>query len=155
MSSQESGSFEEQRSFHYFRTCTAKQLSGFYGSELWDRFVLQATHHEPALRHAVIALGSLHEKFQNKDLSTLGSNLDAAQGGFALTQYIEAIRHLTRPSTSGRHSIEVCLMSCMLFASIEVKPLYRLQQQKFQSGKVLISTSLGAARTQRVSLFTY
>ncbi|KAM0318359.1 hypothetical protein ACHAO8_001750 [Botrytis cinerea] len=58
---------QEQHSFHFFHTQTAPQLSGCFGSKFWDYFVLQASHREPAVRHAAIALGSLHERFELED----------------------------------------------------------------------------------------
>jgi hypothetical protein len=36
-------------------------LPGIFDPTFWTRLVLQATHHEPAIRHAVIVLGALHE----------------------------------------------------------------------------------------------
>lgn len=115
------GSEQERRCFHFFRNKTVLQLSGFFESDLWNHWVLQACHHEPAIRHAVIALGSLHERFETEDKSVVGSNLDAVQGGFALEQYNHAIRQLIRPtSATKRPAIDVCLIACVLFACFEV-----------------------------------
>ena len=83
--------------------------------------MLQAFHHEPAIRHAVIALGSLHERFEIQDKSIMRSNLDVVQGGFALEQYNHAIRQLIDPATGSKPlAIDVCLISCVLFACFEV-----------------------------------
>lgn len=83
--------------------------------------MLQVYHHEPAIRHAVIALGSLHERFEAQDRSVAGSNLDVVQGGFALEQYNHAIRQLIDPTTGSKPpAIDVCLISCILFACFEV-----------------------------------
>lgn len=82
--------------------------------------MLQAFHHEPAIRHAVIALGSLHERFEIQDRSIMGSNLDVIQGGFALEQYNHAIRLLVHPASGSKPAIDVCLISCVLFACFEV-----------------------------------
>lgn len=115
------GSEQERRSFHFFCSRTIIRLSGYFVAGFWNRWVLQAFHHEPAIRHAVIALGSIHERFDGGDVAVLGSNRDTSRGGFALEQYNHAIRHLLEPATQGtRPAFDVCLISCVLFACFEV-----------------------------------
>lgn len=112
------GNDREQRSFHFFRHTTVTQLSGFFGEDMWDRLVLQTSHFEPAIRHAVIALGSLHERFVGH--SGLISQRDSLDN-FALQQYNLAIRSLMEPvSRKKRPSTDVCLVACTLFACFEV-----------------------------------
>ena len=62
---------EERRAFHFFRSYSVRALQGYFDSEFWSRLVLQAGHTESTIRHAVIALGSLHETIQNKDSAVL------------------------------------------------------------------------------------
>jgi hypothetical protein len=119
------GNDREHRSFQFFIARTAPELSGFFKTEFWDRLLLQAAHHEPSLRHAVIALGSLHERFEAGDTSVLRSNQDVVEGGFALQQYNLAIRHLVSPSIEVDQSIDVCLTSCVLFTCFEVCIMFR------------------------------
>ncbi|KAF8850074.1 hypothetical protein BDZ45DRAFT_633415 [Acephala macrosclerotiorum] len=88
------GNERELRSFHFFRQTTAAQLSRFYGEGIWDRLMLQTCHYEPAIRHAIIALGSLHERFvTHNGLINKRDCLD----GFALQQYSLAIQSLMNP----------------------------------------------------------
>ncbi len=112
---------EERRCFDFFRSRTSVQMSGFFSSEIWDRLVLQATHHEPAIRHAVLALGSLHERFVNEDQSLQKQSWSRDEGGFALEHYNLAIQSLMNPANSGRLTIDVCLIACVLFCSFEVR----------------------------------
>ncbi len=115
------GSEQERRCFYFFCSRTIVRLSGFFVAGFWNRWVLQAFHHEPAIRHAVIALGSIHERFDSGDVSVLRSNQDTTRGGFALEQYNHAIRHLIEPAANGtRPAVDVCLISCILFACFEV-----------------------------------
>ena len=80
-----------------------------------------STQHYPAIKHAVIALASLHERFENNDQSILSSNYDLFQGGYALQQYNRAIIQLTKPPTNGEEQpIDVFLVACILFACFEV-----------------------------------
>lgn len=63
------GTDEERRCFDFFLNRTASQLSGFWDSEFWGCLILRATHHQSAIRHAVLALGALHERFETGDRS--------------------------------------------------------------------------------------
>ena len=110
----------EKRGFHFFRTRTVPQLCGFFDEDLWQRVVLQATFQEPAIRHAVFALGSLHERYEMGDLTVFASNFDKSQGGLALEQYTKAINKLIRlKSPEDKRSLDVCLMASVLFACFE------------------------------------
>ena len=116
-----SGNDTERRCFHFFRIRTVPQLSGYFTSDFWDRSVPLSTYNEPAIRHAVIALASLHERYENGDASILSSNEDVSEGGFALQQYNQAIRHLIKPVISrGKQAVDVSLLACILFACFEV-----------------------------------
>ena len=114
------GSHDERRSFEFFRSRTATQLSGFFASELWERSILQASHHEPAIRHAVIALGCLHQRFENGHRHILKQDRDTEDYPFALKQYNLAIKHLVKPAIKGQQAIDVCLIACVLFCCFEV-----------------------------------
>ena len=107
----------ERRAFDFFRSRTSTQLPGFFASDIWDRSILQATFHEPAIRHAVLALGCLHEVFERSDKYILKQNVGCK---FALEQYNLAITHLVKPAMKGQQAIDVCLIACMLFCCFEV-----------------------------------
>ncbi|KAL8979983.1 MAG: hypothetical protein Q9177_005999, partial [Variospora cf. flavescens] len=110
----------ERRSFAFFRLRTVPEISGFFPSDFWDRLVPLASFYEPALKHAVIALASLHERFENGDESILRANDDLVEGGFALQQYNKAIRQLITPSgKQSKPSLDTSLVACVLFACFE------------------------------------
>lgn len=108
---------DEQRCFNFFKARTINDLSGFFPSEFWERLVPLATYHEPCLKHAVIALASLHERFEKGDRSILKSNKDILEGGFALQQYNKAIQHLIKQPR--KPSFDTSLVACVLFACFE------------------------------------
>lgn len=114
------GDGQERRAFEFFRYRTAVEMSGFFRSEFWDGLLLQASHSEPAILHAVIALGSLHGIYREGEAVLLGDAKMSAKRQFALQQSNKAIGHLTKPSTSsGPRSEEAILMSCLLFVCLE------------------------------------
>ncbi|KAH7412958.1 hypothetical protein BKA64DRAFT_637638 [Cadophora sp. MPI-SDFR-AT-0126] len=114
------GDGQERRAFEFFRYRTAVEMSGFFGSEFWDSLLLQASHSEPAILHAVIALGSLHELYGKGESVRLAGAEMSSKRQFALQQSNKAIAHLTKPSTSSSpRSEEAILMSCLLFVCLE------------------------------------
>jgi hypothetical protein len=112
------GSVEEKRSFQYYLNHTAPELSGYYDTSFWEKLLLQAAMAEPALRHAVIGIGSLHEAFAEpaKRLDYAPDNTD---GGFAINQYTKAIAHLRRSLATGEQQPLTALMSCILFVCFD------------------------------------
>ena len=84
--------------------------------------MLQATHHEPGIRHAAVALGCLHERFESGALESSTSLESVDEGGFALQQYMKAISFLVKPSREeGKQAAhDVALMTCVLFVCFEV-----------------------------------
>ncbi|KAF7946719.1 hypothetical protein EAE96_009705 [Botrytis aclada] len=105
---------QSKRSFAFFVQRTCSQLAGFFGSDFWEGLVLQTAHHESAVRHAVVALGAIHELSEQK---TQISDIDKA---FALEQYNFAIRDLLAPlSRNEKRGVDVCLIACIIFANFE------------------------------------
>ena len=116
------GTETERLTFDFFRTRTVPQLSGFLDSDFWHRLLLQAAYHEPAIRHAAIAVAALHDRFELGDNTILKPNTDYDAGGFALEQYVKAIGLLVDPEGTRREKLgaDVALMSCVLFICFEV-----------------------------------
>lgn len=101
------------------RTCP--QLAGFFGSDFWGRLVLRAAYHESAVHHAVVAIGSCHEMAEHQ------AAIADANGAFALEQYNLAIRDLLVPlSQNGERGVDLCLISCILFACFEVHSIVHI-----------------------------
>jgi hypothetical protein len=115
------GSEKERRSFHFFQQETAPQLTGFFGHNFWESYLLQAAHHEPSIRHAILALGSLHEALEQDSGLNVQSHTSRPTDDFILENYNQAIKSLVRPvSQKGQQAIDVCLISSILFACLEV-----------------------------------
>jgi hypothetical protein len=112
------GTEKELRAFHFFRTRTIPELCGLFESPFWSRMVLQAVHHEPAVRHAAIALGSFHEMFENEVFPDREKELDS----FALRHYLQAVASIVKSlEGKGKHGADVALMTCLLFICVEAR----------------------------------
>lgn len=112
------GNKKERRAFHFFRENSATEFPGFFESSFWGQLVLQASHAEPSIRHAVIALGSLHETIRQGEWTPLESGRPCDL--FALQQCNKAIGHLNQTIGSDKHhSKEMLLLSCAIFICFE------------------------------------
>ncbi|XMA20463.1 hypothetical protein WAI453_013254 [Rhynchosporium graminicola] len=119
---------QEGQYFQVFRTHTASELSGFFNSDFWQRSVLQESHSEAAIRHAVIALGALYKTLEKVSESPPGSPesnnaaIDTAPShyDFAFQQYGKALTRL-RESLENREtrSARTILISIVLFTCFQ------------------------------------
>jgi hypothetical protein len=111
----------ERRVFYFFRHKTAPQLFVFFGGDFWETLLLQAALHEPSIRHAILAVGSLHESFERNNGLIAPNNCKGLTDVFALKNYGQAINALVEPlSQKGRQAIDVCLICSILFACLDV-----------------------------------
>ena len=91
-------------------------LPGHYDHLFWGLWVRQACFSEPALQHAMIAVGALHESI-NARLAT-NDVVSTLQQRFCIQQYSKAIQQLTVNTTSSPR-IELILTSCIIFVMFE------------------------------------
>ncbi|KIM98651.1 hypothetical protein OIDMADRAFT_74156, partial [Oidiodendron maius Zn] len=123
----------EGRYFDFFCKRTVVIFSGIFDPTVWTRLIVQATHHEPAIRHAAIALGALHES------SEVGSRAEPSI--FAMEQYGKAIRYLVKPiREKQKQAADVALMTCVLFVCFEMmRGSYGTAISHIDSGVKIIS----------------
>jgi len=60
------GDEQERRGFQFFYERTMPEISGYFPFNFWTNLILPACHADPAILHATIALGSVHELYGNK-----------------------------------------------------------------------------------------
>ena len=118
---------------------TAAELSGYYDSSFWENLILAASVQEPALRHAVIAIGALHEDFSQKRLTDSASRTESRTEGreteFALNQYAKAMGVLRRSLSNGKQEPLTALMSCILFVCFDsLRGWFKSAMVHLQSG---------------------
>ncbi|OLN94153.1 Transcriptional regulatory protein moc3-like protein 7 [Colletotrichum chlorophyti] len=121
-----SGGIREQRAFDFYRNFSAPSIFGEgVGSTLWNKLVPHFCHAEPSIRHAVLAISSLHESFTQVH-STVPGNAEAhhvrsevLSNTFAAEQYGKALKYLQewRPTESSPATVP--LLACLLFICIE------------------------------------
>jgi hypothetical protein len=139
------GNAEEKRSFDFFLRNTAAELSGYYDSPFWEKLVLAASAQKPSLRHAVIALGALHEDFSRKGLVPSIPPAEDLNHPFAMKQYAKAMGALRRSLSNGKEDPLTALMSCILFFCFDSLRGW------FESAMVHLQSGLGILRDMRRS----
>ncbi|GIK03827.1 hypothetical protein Aspvir_007901 [Aspergillus viridinutans] len=117
------GTREERQYIEFFCTRTSHALSGFFDSDLWRYFLPQLSHSEAAIRHAVIALGALHQHLHivlSKDKCDPGRKIAPQNEQFIIQQYNSAIRHLVAQLSSANQVPHLTLIACCLFVCLEI-----------------------------------
>ncbi|KAF1960650.1 hypothetical protein CC80DRAFT_513463 [Byssothecium circinans] len=108
----------EERSFSYFKVRTIPQFSAPFGSEFWSRLILQFSVREPSVRHALIALGALHEAFEVGTSSKESCGLSMST--FANTYYGKALSVLNAYiSNNSWEGLLVSLTCCIMCVGFE------------------------------------
>lgn len=109
---------EVQHALQFFVRHSAPQLAGYFDSPFWQRMLLQSGRHSPAVKHAIAAIGTLHEKL------LIGADEEDATSQrktrFALEQCNQSIQHLTKPVDGGKPpDLRLMLTTCVLFTCFE------------------------------------
>jgi hypothetical protein len=134
------GCQKDRKLLHYFCVQASHDLSGYLSSEFWSRVVLRFSHTEPAVRHALVAVSSIHLEFV-----THGSPDDrqSRRSGYdveVLQQYNRAVRQLrSYLSGTAQPSIKVALICCALFYCFDsARGDYDSAREHLRSGLVML-----------------
>lgn len=115
-------------------------------SRFWDRTVLQVCHVEPAVRHAVLALSSLHQ------LSEARQDADVAlrHQRYADQHYNQALSAAqSLLQCSGPEDIDRVLITCLVFTCYEnVRGNYAASHVHTGSGRAIMAQHRGRLRRQ-------
>ncbi|KFX92860.1 hypothetical protein V490_05138 [Pseudogymnoascus sp. VKM F-3557] len=143
------GTPEECRFLDFFLCRTAPALSGAFDTSFWSSLLLQLSRSEPAIRHALLAVGSLHAQYETSSDARPENRLISHP--FTLQQYNQAIRSLKNKLSHGQESVEVTLMCCILFICLEcLRNNRELAVNHLQNGLNI----LGSARTKETDCRT-
>ena len=120
--------WRERHSLNFFVNFSAPQMAGFFDSTFWQRMVIQTSYHEPAILHAITAIGALHECIMQRAFADEKRKARAIE--FALSQCNKAITCLTssQSQSSGLKfekrsrktpNSQLALTTCVLFTCFE------------------------------------
>lgn len=114
---------QEEMAFDFFRLRTSVKLSGILDPVFWGTLVFQASAQEAAILHALTALGAvdLSKAIQRNQTSVDDASCMGRYELLALQQYNKAIGRLSvHFEEKNRYSLQVALISCMIFICIEL-----------------------------------
>jgi len=112
-------STQERRVSDFFESNTSPILAEYYDIDFWNQLLLQICHSEKTVLHVVLALGALHEEEIMAE-SDRKHSTRLERRSFALKQYNQAVHRLSRQLEESNDSIEVTLISCVLFVCLEL-----------------------------------
>jgi hypothetical protein len=108
--------FVRGRGVDFFHQKLAASLDGQFGSNFWSKFVLQLTHSEASVRHAIAAISVTYRDVESALLHPAGyvdANPEAHQ------EWITAIKSLSHRIQEHPDSNLVPLVCCLLFTCID------------------------------------
>ena len=111
---------DEGIAFAFFKQHTARELRGCSELQLWERWAMQLSHHEPAVLHGIIAVGALHRLAVER---THSGSLDVENDKqVALRNYGRAISQIRRDIAGSQSKLDlrVVLLSSLLFFCFEM-----------------------------------
>ncbi|PYH45836.1 Zn(II)2Cys6 transcription factor [Aspergillus saccharolyticus JOP 1030-1] len=114
---------DEKRCFSYFQLRSISHLIASFDNPLWEKLVLQMSYNEPAVYHAVVALGSIHQDLEQHGLPipVSGQRPDTALSRFATEQSLRSYSLLTKRRASQDPALrQVVLVCCLLFTLAEL-----------------------------------
>ncbi|KAL4865586.1 hypothetical protein BDV12DRAFT_188069 [Aspergillus spectabilis] len=135
-------STDEMTSFDWFKGRTIIKLPGSYLSDFWTKNLLQASHSEQAVWHAVMALSFTHRLGFVQTSSDPATKLEQS----TLRHLIKAVRHLNPHfSAKDKASSRVVLIVCLVFVVLD------LLRGHFPSAQVHLRNGLSIlAETQSI-----
>jgi cholestenol Delta-isomerase len=106
--------------FDFFRSKTAPGTNQFVGSDFWQKLVLQLSHEEPAVKHAVLAISAVHQQWDMYGSSSYDVDSNAfVQYGKAVADAKTMLRRTQAGSNARKGDIEKVLVACILFVCFE------------------------------------
>ncbi|PYI21653.1 hypothetical protein BO99DRAFT_379613 [Aspergillus violaceofuscus CBS 115571] len=106
---------DERRCFGFVQARTIPDVLSYFDSLIWEQFALQMVRREPAVWHAVVALGAVHQHIEPRLMG--GSTVWEC---IAVAQSTRSFACLRRRNPQDPQMREVTLLCCLLFTIMDV-----------------------------------
>ncbi|PYH86704.1 hypothetical protein BO82DRAFT_244380, partial [Aspergillus uvarum CBS 121591] len=106
---------DERRCFGFVQARTIPDVLSYFDSLIWEQFVLQMVRREPAVWHAVVALGAVHQHIEPGFMG--GSTVWECM---AVAQSTRSFACLRRRNPHDPQMREATLLCCLLFTIMDV-----------------------------------
>ena len=110
----------ENASYDFARQRTVSDLSTLQCVHFWTSSVMAGCHSDPAILHAVLALGAAHRSYTLKH-SKESCHSSSSFSHVAYTHYGRAIKHLqTRLTSDDPENYRIILVVCLILLSFDL-----------------------------------
>ncbi|CAO2655300.1 Nn.00g103640.m01.CDS01 [Neocucurbitaria sp. VM-36] len=107
------------RYLEFYHHCALPTLSSNFDRDFWSRIALQMAHSEPAVRHALIALGYLYHTEPGSMKHARSRFAAFNDRGTLLSHYNKSVRCLVDRLAESSCPPEITLVTCIFFVCIE------------------------------------
>jgi hypothetical protein len=114
-----SGLDESVRYLEFYHRYARPMLSSNFDNNFWSRTTLQMAFSEPAVRHALIALGYLHSTESGTMRHARSRFTSGHESKTLLYHYNKSIRGLVERMEESDYTPEIGLVTCLLFVCME------------------------------------
>ena len=115
------GDYNERRGYHFFRLKSIGEILGQQDADFWKSLFLQSSYTQPAIKHALIAVASVHESLELSEGDVALSDVVAQKKrAFSLKHYNKAIQLLIYDYQDSSNQLSTALVMCVLFIVFEV-----------------------------------
>ncbi|RAL12556.1 Zn(II)2Cys6 transcription factor, partial [Aspergillus homomorphus CBS 101889] len=108
---------DERRCFAFVHARTIPDTLSYFDSVVWQRFLLQMVPREPAVWHAVVALGALHQQIETGGLI---GRTPTVWHWLAIAQSARSFACLQRRNPHDPVMRNVTLLCCLLFTVMDL-----------------------------------
>ncbi|KAL5049326.1 hypothetical protein BDW71DRAFT_204591 [Aspergillus fruticulosus] len=108
------GSQADRQLLHFYTCEAAGGLSSFSAPTLWTKLILQRSHHQPVVRHALVTLSALY-----RDYLQGGNRVQASASHAAMQRIAKCHRQLRLYLRSPDASADIALICSILFFAFE------------------------------------
>lgn len=113
------GTEQERHSYHYFRLQTATAILGSQDASYWTTSLLQLSYSQPAVKHALVAMASIHEALESTGWSLQANDNERGRALrlFSWKQYNDAIHEVLRATATNSMPLEILIVLCLLVSA--------------------------------------
>lgn len=112
------GDEEERRYFELFREKVAHVICGYFETPFWTRLMPQMCHHEPAIRHEIVALSALFKSSTHEEDEQSGKD---DHRKLAFLHQSKALSYLRASFSGDSQNVRLALITSLLFGCFENK----------------------------------
>ncbi|KAL4999476.1 hypothetical protein BDV10DRAFT_200705 [Aspergillus recurvatus] len=108
------GSQADRQLLHFYTCEAAGGLSSFSDPTLWSKLILQRSHHQPVVRHALVTLAALYRDYMQGE-----NRIQASASHAAMQRVAKCHRQLRLYLRSPDASADIALICSILFFAFE------------------------------------